>query len=48
MSGDSQRVVQAVAAEIGVPLENALGGLTPQDKSEKLVCGDLLRGHPAP
>ena len=32
LSGDHPEVVRAVAAELGIPPENALGGLLPEDK----------------
>jgi Cu2+-exporting ATPase len=45
LSGDHPAVVRAVAAQVGVPAEDALGGLTPEEKRDLVLEGGGAR-HP--
>ena len=44
LSGDHPAVVARVAAELGIPAENALGGLSPEEKHDRVLA---LRGDVA-
>ena len=41
LSGDHQRVVDALVSELGVPFESALGGATPEEKLAAYRICDL-------
>ena len=46
LSGDHPEIVRRVAAELGLPAEDALGGLTPEDERD-IVARGLVGVAPA-